>query len=185
MHYYPPAYPLSHPILAMVEAALQSVLPPESTLIRPSTPALNAKAPLNHRCRSYSFRFFCRTAALRQGDASYARLLGDLLVGLRVESAVGRQQLRRFTEALAVSLHALGQVRVLHTRLAEHLLATYDAAIHLVELDLAAELPRLSDLLAPGDDHGVLLQEAQNLLASRNLLLSEDAAHRLIDAPLD
>jgi hypothetical protein len=53
MHYYPPAYPSSHPILAMVGTALQMVFL-LSTLIRPSTPALKAKARLNHRCFSYS-----------------------------------------------------------------------------------------------------------------------------------
>ena len=39
MHYYPQTYPSSYPILAMVGAALQSVLPPEY-----ANPSFNARS---------------------------------------------------------------------------------------------------------------------------------------------
>src|SRR5215217_5494388 len=60
MHHYPPAHPSSHPILTMVEASLKSVLRILRTLMRPSTPARNAKARLNQGCSSYSLRFLVR-----------------------------------------------------------------------------------------------------------------------------
>src|SRR3712207_7480072 len=81
-----------------------------------------------------------------------------------------------------MAVYALRQVRALAARLLEHVVAAYDAAVHLVEEHLAPVLPRLSDLAA-SDDHGVLLEQAQNLLRGRDLLLSEDAANRLVDAP--
>src|SRR3712207_9279613 len=83
-----------------------------------------------------------------------------------------------------MAVYALRQVRALAARLLEHVVAAYDAAVHLVEEHLAPVLPRLSDLAA-NDDHGVLLEQTQNLLRGRDLLLSEDAANRLVDAPLD
>src|SRR5215211_8407746 len=107
MHYYPPAYPSSHPILAMVEAALQSVLPPEY-----ANPSFNARSegesPPEPSLLFVLFSLLGRPPALRQGDAPYARLLGALFVGLRVKSTVGAWKLRRFTEALTVTLDALG-----------------------------------------------------------------------------
>src|SRR5688572_6126171 len=112
MHYYPPAYPSSHPILAMVEAALQSVLPPEY-----ANASFNARSeresPPEPSLLFVLLSLLRWPTALRQGDAPYARLLSGLFVGLRVQSAVGGQEIRRFTEALPVTFDALGQVRVL------------------------------------------------------------------------
>jgi hypothetical protein len=87
-----------------------------------------------------------KTTALRQGHAPDARPLGGLLALLRVESAVTGQELRRTSEALAVPLDALGQVRVLAAGFFEHLIAAYDAAVYLIYEHLASELPGFSDL---------------------------------------
>src|SRR5215213_330806 len=76
---------------------------------------------------------FGKRTALRQGHAPDARLLGGLLALLRVEPAVTGQELRRTSEALAVPLDALGQVRVLAAGFFEHLIAAYDAPVDLVE----------------------------------------------------
>ena len=57
MHHYP--QPTHRPIPSSPWWGQRSRLYPlRSTLMRPSMPALNAKALLNHRCRSYSLRFF-------------------------------------------------------------------------------------------------------------------------------
>jgi hypothetical protein len=88
MHYYPPACPSSHAILAMVEAALQSVLPPEH-----ADPSFDARSeregPPEPSLLFVVFSLFRRPTALRQGDAPYARLFGGFFVGLRVQSTVG------------------------------------------------------------------------------------------------
>src|SRR5829696_5461759 len=61
MHYYhPPAYPSAHPILTMVGAERSRAYFLLSTLMRPSTPARNAKARLNQGRSSYSLRFLVR-----------------------------------------------------------------------------------------------------------------------------
>jgi hypothetical protein len=112
MNYYPPAYPSSHPILTMVGAALQSVLPPEY-----ANPSFNTRSERESSPEpSLLFVLFSLLrwpTALRQDDAPYARLLGGLFVGLRVQSTVGSLKLRRPSEALTVTLYALGQVWVL------------------------------------------------------------------------
>lgn len=88
MHYYPPAYPSSHPILTMVGAALQSVFPPKY-----ANPSFNTcserESPPEPSLLFVLFSLLGRPTALRQGDAPYARLFGSLFVGLRVHSTVG------------------------------------------------------------------------------------------------
>jgi hypothetical protein len=73
---------------------------------------------------------------------------------------------------------------MLATHLLQDLVAAYDASIHFVYENLAAKLPRFAHLLA-GDDLGMLLEEAQDLLGCRHLLTFEDAAGRLSDPSLN
>jgi hypothetical protein len=73
---------------------------------------------------------------------------------------------------------------MLATHLLQDLLAAYDASIHFVYENLASKLPRFAHLLA-GDDLGMLLKQAQDLLGCRHLLTFEDAAGRLSDPSLN
>jgi hypothetical protein len=73
---------------------------------------------------------------------------------------------------------------MLATHLLQDLLAAYDASIHFVYEHLASKLPRFAHLLA-GDDLGMLLKQAQDLLGCRHLLIVEDAAGRLSDPSLN
>ena len=73
---------------------------------------------------------------------------------------------------------------MLATHLLQDLVAAYDASIHFVYENLAAKLPRFAHLLA-GDDLGMLLKQAQDLLGCRHLLIVEDAAGRLSDPSLN
>ena len=73
---------------------------------------------------------------------------------------------------------------MLATHLLQDLLAAYDASIHFVYENLASKLPRFAHLLA-GDDLGMLLKQAQDLLGCRHLLIVEDAAGRLSDPSLN
>src|SRR5215216_1545213 len=122
MHYHPPAYPSSHPILTMVGAALQSVLPPEY-----ADASFHAgperEGPLEPGLFFVLLALLGKTTAVRQSHAPDACPLGGLLTLLRVESAVAGQELRRTSEALAVPLDALRQVRVLAAGFFEHLIA--------------------------------------------------------------
>src|SRR5215203_4652314 len=128
-----PSLPIcpSH-ILTMVGATLQSVLPPEY-----ADASFHAgperEGPLEPGLFFVLLALLSETTALRQGHAPDARSLGDLLALFRVEPAVASQELRRTSEALAVPLYALGQVRVLAAGFFEHLIAAYDAAFDLVE----------------------------------------------------
>ena len=83
-----------------------------------------------------------------------------------------------------MAIDAFRQMRVLSSCLLKNFVAAYDAPVDLVEEHLATDLPRFSDLAA-SDDHGVLLEEAQDLLGSRHLLIVEDAAGRLSDPSLN
>ncbi len=124
MHHYPPAYPAPHPFLTMVGATLQSVLPSEYADASFHTGPENAKARWNQGCSSYSLRFLVRRPLCGKATRRmYPPSLGVLLTLLRVESAVASQQLRRTSEALAVPLDALGQVRVLASGFFEHLIS--------------------------------------------------------------
>ena len=73
---------------------------------------------------------------------------------------------------------------MLATHLLQDLLAAYDASIHFVYENLASKLPRFAHLLA-GDDLGMLLKQAQDLLGCRHLLIVEDAVGRLSDPLLN
>ena len=73
---------------------------------------------------------------------------------------------------------------MLATHLLQDLVAAYDASIHFVYENLASKLPRFAHLLA-GDDLGMLLKQAQDLLGCRHLLIVEDAAGRLSDPSLN
>jgi hypothetical protein len=73
---------------------------------------------------------------------------------------------------------------MLSTHLLQDLLAAYDASIHFVYENLASKLPRFAHLLA-GDDLSMLLEEAQEFLGCRHLLIVEDAAGRLSDPSLN
>ena len=73
---------------------------------------------------------------------------------------------------------------MLATHLLQDLLAAYDASIHFVYENLASKLPRFAHLRA-GDDLGMLLKQAQDLLGCRHLLIVEDAAGRLSDPSLN
>src|SRR5215203_9535 len=132
MHHYPPAHPSSHPILTMVGASLKSVLPPEY-----ADASFHAgperEGPLEPGLFFVLLALLGKRTALRQGHAPDARPLGGLLALLRVEPAVAGQELRRTSEAIAVPLDALGQVRVLAAGFFEHLIAAYDASFDLVE----------------------------------------------------
>ena len=73
---------------------------------------------------------------------------------------------------------------MLATHLLQDLVAAYDASIHFVYENLASKLPRFAHLLA-GDDLGMLLKEAQDLLGCRHLLIVKDAASCLSDPSLN
>src|SRR3712207_5292203 len=87
MHYHPPTYPSSHPILTMVGATLQTVLPPKY-----ADASFHAgperEGPLEPGLFFVLLALLGKTTALRQGHAPDARPLGGLLALLRVESAV-------------------------------------------------------------------------------------------------
>jgi hypothetical protein len=88
MHYYSPAYPSSHPILTMVGATLQSVLPPEYADATLHT-GPKCEGPPEPSLPLVFLALLCRPTALWQGDTPYARLFGTLFVGLRVQSTIG------------------------------------------------------------------------------------------------
>src|SRR5581483_6464071 len=90
----------------------------------------------------------------------------------------------RAAEAGGVVVEARADLGLVGGVADQHGVAADDAALQLVEPGLAAELGRLAGL-APADQRGVRLEQAEHLVGGRDLLAAQHPPGRLVDDPAD
>src|SRR5215207_7716332 len=87
-------------------------------------------------------------------------------------------------EPLLVADQTVGQIGLILPRLIEESVAADDAAVDLVQPELAPELYRVARLMAL-DDLGMRLEQAQQLLPGRHRLAVQHPSRRLVDRLAD
>src|SRR5258707_8319220 len=176
------AQPPLHPVLPVIDAFAPAEIPSQT-----GNAALDARAPAiapAPGARALQCLSFLRELACgRDGHAPDPSCLQALLRFRRLDAPVAGHQARRMLKDLLVVGDRLQRLSMLGGVL-QDLVARHDAALHLVEDDVAAKLDQRADFM-PGNGAGVWLEEAEYLLAGCHLLALQHTRARLGDHTLD
>src|SRR5260370_3893423 len=178
----PQAQPAVHPVLPVIGAFAPAKVPPQSRNgpLDARTPAIAALPA----ARALERLAFLRELARRRDGHPLDPGGQQALLGLRrLHPPVASHQTRRMLKERLVVPHRFDGLPMLGG-VFQNLVARHDAALHLVEDDVAAKLDERTALVARNGAR-VRLEEAEHLLARSHLLALQHTTACLGDHALD